>query len=115
MQLPDRQDCGVRPPQTHHLGKSVSDTAIDGASGRSSLAVTFFPMISSRRKANGKPRRRRPPVAGSFVLPASRNETAAAKAREPKRPGRSLSGLGGLRGTTFVDPADPGAGFHDDG
>src|SRR6266702_7541417 len=26
-----------------------------------------------------------------------------------------LAGLGGLRGTAFVDPADPGAGFHDDG
>ncbi len=27
----------------------------------------------------------------------------------------ALSGLGGLRGAAFVDPADPGAGFHDDG
>src|SRR6266700_6988914 len=26
-----------------------------------------------------------------------------------------LAVLGGLRGTAFVDPADPGAGFHDDG
>src|SRR6266536_5487743 len=31
---------------------------------------------------------------------------------DPNVPAAGLAGLGGLRGTTFVDPADPGAGFH---
>ena len=31
------------------------------------------------------------------------------------REAAGLAGLGGLRGTAFVDPADSGAGFHDHG
>ncbi len=54
-------------------------------------------------------------VSQSGEVPAPAAPAVQQTRRDYEWKDRGLAGLGRLREAAFVDPADPGAGFHDDG